>query len=285
MGYTADEFRNMANHNKSKLKNKQVEIPIGGNKYKFKIVGVGKQAIKFEKFFYYSDIIKKVQDNITDGLEYLIEQIIIDPNMEKIPNLESSSELRLRASANKQSLKRMYINACVGTKKYEFRIAGIGGKSIKLELYVGFDSIAQELNNGNYINLEFILKEILVENEIDYAPFDNIEIPNNDPMNIDVIDSSDDVSDEENKIEINKLSPEESLELISNIKGVQKLVFDAIDGIESDIFTIDDVLSQNLIKSYAVQGKSFEPVIVKNIADLIDLGIITSDDEKYYKLW
>ena len=55
---------------------------------------------------------------------------------------------------------------------------------------------------------------------------------------------------------------------------------------DSDVFAVADVLEQDLIKSYAVQGKSFEPIIIKNINEFIDLGIImTQDNEYYYKLW
>lgn len=281
MQYKASEFKNVARVNKKNLIKKTVIIPIGDTEYKFKISGLGQKAIKLENFFFYGSIIEKVQQGIDDGLEYLIEQLIIDPiNKEKIPNLNSSQELKLRATANKQSLRRMAVEAFVGTKQYEFRIAGIGGRSIKLDIYVGYDDIASELNLGNEINLEFILKEILVGNEVDYSVFEGVEpepvidLPNEDP------------ADDEDEIIIDKLSPDKSEVLISKIEGVQKLIFDSINEIDSDIFTVADVLEQDRIKSYAVQGKSFEPIIIKNIDELIDLGLISEgDNNDYYKLW
>ena len=78
MDYKADEFRNVALLNKPDLRKKTVIIPISDNNYQFKISGIGQKAIKLEKYFYYSEIIDAVQEGIDDGLEFLIEQIIID---------------------------------------------------------------------------------------------------------------------------------------------------------------------------------------------------------------
>ncbi len=285
MDYKADEFRNVALLNKPDLRKKTVIIPISDNNYQFKISGIGQKAIKLEKYFYYSEIIDAVQEGIDDGLEFLIEQVIIDPKKEKRPNLDCSSELKLRANANKQALKRMTVEEFVGTKKYEFRIAGIGGRSIKLEIYVGYEDIAKELNNGNTINLEFILKEVLVGNKVDYTIFEDIDIED-----YQYDDEDDDVEDDEIlediPVKIDKLSSSESKELISQIEGIQRLIFDSIDDIDSDVFTVEDVLEQDRIKAYAVQGKSFEPIIIKNIDELIDLGIIAKgNNNDYHKLW
>lgn len=284
MDYKADEFRNVALLNKPDLRKKTVIIPIADNNYQFKISGIGQKAIKLEKYFYYSEIIDAVQEGIDDGLEFLIEQIIIDPKKEKRPNLDSSSELKLRANANKQALKRMTVEEFVGTKKYEFRIAGIGGRSIKVEIYVGYEDIAKELNNGNTINLEFILKEVLVGNKVDYTIFEDIDIE--DYQYYDEDEEDDEIFEEKIPVKIDKLSSSESKELISQIEGIQRLIFDSIDDIDSDVFTVEDVLEQDRIKAYAVQGKSFEPIIIKNIDELIDLGIIAKGkNNDYYKLW
>ena len=279
MEYNAEELRNVAKINKSNLRKKSVRIPINGKDYLFKIAGVGDMSIKLEQYFFYSQIINSVQEGNHDGLEFLIEQIIIDPKKEKIPTLDSSTELRERAFANKHALKTMFIDVVVGTGEYEFRIAGIGGKSVKLELYVGYEDMAKVLNSGNTLNLEFILKEILVGNDVDYSIFNDIPDVKEDDKGIEE-------KSVEEIIHIDKLNSDESAEIISNITGVQKLVFDAIDNMDSDVFAVADVLEQDLIKSYAVQGKSFEPIIIKNINEFIDLGIImTQDNEYYYKLW
>ena len=266
MDYKADEFRNVALLNKPDLRKKTVIIPISDNNYQFKISGIGQKAIKLEKYFYYSEIIDAVQEGIDDGLEFLIEQVIIDPKKEKRPNLDSSSELKLRANANKQALKRMTVEEFVGTKKYEFRIAGIGGRSIKLEIYVGYEDIAKELNNGNTINLEFILKEVLVGNKVDYTIFEDIDIED-----YQYDDEDDDVEDDE---------------ILEDIPVKIELIFFFFFDIDSDVFTVEDVLEQDRIKAYAVQGKSFEPIIIKNIDELIDLGIIAKgNNNDYHKLW
>ena len=181
-------------------------------------------------------------------------------------------------------MKRKTGEEFVGTKKYEFRIAGIGGRSIKLEIYVGYEDIAKELNDGNTINLEFILKEVLVGNKVDYTIFEDIDIE--DYQYDDEDYDEDDVILEDHPVKIDKLSANESKELISQIEGIQRLIFDSIDDIDSDVFTIEDVLEQDRIKAYAVQGKSFEPIIIKNIDELIDLGIVAKvNNNDYHKLW
>ena len=279
MGYTADEFRNVATANKSDLMKKTVFIPIKNNNYQFKIAGIGPSAIKLENYFRYSEIIKKVLEGVDDGLEYLIEQIIIDPKMEKVPTLDSSAELRARANANKQALRRMTIESFIGIKNYEFRLAGIGRSAVKLEIYVSYEDISKELNEGNEVNLEYIMKQTLVGNKVDYSIFEDIDINH-------VGSQNDESKDEIEEIIINKLSSDESENIISKIEGIQRLIFDSIDDIDSDVFTVEDVLNQDRIKSYAVQGKSFEPIIIKNIDELIDLGIITEgNDNNYFKLW
>ena len=173
----------------------------------------------------------------------------------------------------------MTIESFIGIKNYEFRLAGIGRSAVKLEIYVSYEDIAKELNEGNEVNLEYILKQILVGNKVDYSIFEDIDINH-------LGSQTDDSNDEIEEIIINKLSSDESEMIISKIEGIQRLIFDSIDDIDSDVFTVEDVLNQDRIKSYAVQGKSFEPIIVKNIDELIDLGIITEgNDNNYYKLW
>lgn len=281
MDYNANELKNVAMVNKPDLRKKTVIIPIADNKYQFKISGIGRMAIKMESYFNYSQIVKNVQNGIDDGLEYLIEQIIIDPNMNKVPMLDSSTELRERAFANKQALKRMSIESYVGTKNYEFRIAGIGGRAIKLEIYVGYEDIANELNNGNDITLEFILKELLVGNQVDYTIFEDVDIE--DRIMDDSFEEEESIDEE---IILEKLDPNESDKIISKIEGISKLIFDAIDGIDSDIFRVKDILEQDLIKSYEVRGQSFEPIVVKTLGEFIDLGIVSEgNNENYYKLW
>lgn len=282
MEYNANEFRNVAMVNKPKLKKKTVIVPIGENRYQFKISGVGQMAIKMESYFNYSQIVSNVQKGVDDGLEYLLEQIVIDPNMQKVPMLDSSMELKERAFANKQALRRMSIEAYVGTKNYEFRIAGIGGRAIKVEIYVGYEDIANELNKGNDITLEFILKEILVDNQVDYTIFEDVEINDH----IFVEDEDEEMNLTEEISVINKLDSDVSSKIISKIEGIPKLIFDAIDRIDSDIFNVNNVLEQDLIKSYEVRGQSFEPIIIKTLDEFIVLGIVSrGNDENYYKLW
>lgn len=154
--FVANELKETANINKYKLRNSFLKIPVCGEDYSFKISGIGKRSIKLEKFFSYTEIIKVVNSGVK-GFEFLIEQLISDPNKKMLPILENAFELKERALANKQNLKKMFINVNIGSKEYDFRIAGVGAKSVKLEIYVGYEDISLELNSGNLISLEFLL--------------------------------------------------------------------------------------------------------------------------------
>ncbi|WP_292888753.1 hypothetical protein [Methanobrevibacter sp. UBA212] len=290
MSYNAEGIRQIAMINKRSLKQKFFIVPSGGEEYKFKISGIGSRFIKIEKFFYYSDIINAVTGGNDRSFEYAIEQIIVDPSKNKKPVLEDYNELRERALANKLNLKKYYINVFIGKKEYGFKIAGIGNKSVKIELYVGYDEIVKELSSGNDISLEFILLEIMMGNEVDYSKFNQLYDEDDLIFNEDE-DLLDDSVDEESTEEINidnieKLSDEEFDELFSNLKGWNKLVFDAIEDTLSETFTLDLLLSQKRILSYKSRGDDLEEKVLDNLNQLIDLGLVSKINKNtYVKLW
>ena len=287
MSYNREEIKNLALLNKRKLRNKFFKVPSDGEEYKFKISGIGASFIKIEKFFYYKDIAKKVSDGNTHCLEYSIGKIISDPFKKKKSILKSEEQLRESALANKSTLKRQYIDAFIGENDYEFKISGIGNKSVKVELYIGYDEIADELSMGNDVTLEFILYELLLGNEVNYSKFnreDTERLTKNDRKvkktpNEEIIEEID-IDD------IKKLSDDEFEEIIVNVKGWQKLVFDSIDDILDDTFTLDLLLKQNRILSYQSSGENLEDKVLDNLNPLIKLGLVAKINKTtYVKLW
>lgn len=286
MDYNADGVRQIAMINKNKLKQKYLKIPIAGAgiDYKFKISGVGARFIKIEKFFYYSDIIKSVSQGNKLGFEYAIEQIIVDPSKKIEPVLDNYSELRERALANKLNLKNQYVNIFIGKKEYGFRIAGIGAKSIKIEMFIGYDEIVKELSSGNDISLEYILLQLMMGNEVDYSKF--YQFFDEDELIFEE-DGEEEIEVEEKDItNLEKLSEEEFNDKFDKVKGWQKLIFDSIEDILSDVFTLDELLSQNRILSYKTNDGEFENMVLDNLNQLIDIGLVSKvNKNSYVKLW
>ena len=291
MSYKGEEVKNLALLNKKKLINKFFKVPSGGKEYKSKISGIGSRFIKVEKFFYYNEIIKKVSDGNEHSLEFAIEQIIIDPNKKKKPVLESKDELRERALANKSNLKQQYIDAFIGKKEYEFRIAGIGFKSIKLELYIGYDEIASEISLDNPINLEFILFEKLMGNDVDYSKFNQLYDEEDlifiEDHNVEEDTKNEEVIEDEINIDdIKKLSADEFDEKIVNVRGWLKLVFDSIDDFLDDTFTMESLLKQKRIVSYQTSGEGIEEKVLDYLNQLMELGLVAKINKTtYIRLW
>ena len=290
MSYNAEEIKNLALLNRKKLKNKFFKVPSGGEEYKFKISGIGARFVKIEKYFYYHDIIKSFSNGNEHSLEFYIGQVIVDPKKKKKPVLENYVELRERALANKSNLKQQYINAFVGKKEYEFRISGVGYKSIKIESYVAYDEIAKELSLDNKVNLEFILFEIFMGNEVDYSNFNQLYDEDDLIFKEEDIEEEvpivEEVTDEIDMDDIKKISVEEFDEIFSNVKGWQKLVFDAIDDIIDDTFTIELLLKQNRILSYQTSGENLEDKVLDNLNQLTELGLVKQlNKTTYVKLW
>ena len=279
--YDANEVQALALLNKSNLVNKFFTIPAGDSEYKFKISGIGKMAIKIEKFFYYSDIVKSISKGGSIGFEFLIGQLIVDPkNRIKFPKFEGTFDLKQRALANKTNLKSSFINVPIGSKTYEFKISGIGYKSIKIELFMGYGDIVKQINSNNNSCLEFILMELLLVNEINYEIFNEVSVSVEQDYN------DGDESFEVDHDSIVKLSKIDFDETISKVNGWSKLVFDAIDDMWDDIFTFDDLLNQDRILSYQVKGESLDDDVLNNLDVLVNLGLVSKLNKKYYaKLW
>lgn len=277
MSYSAEGLKDVAMLNKKNLRNKFFNITVKDVDYKFKVSGVGKRSIKIEKFFYYSDIIKAVADGNKRGFENEIKELI-----EGSDSIETANGLREKALANKVKLKNEFLDILIGGKFYEFRIAGIGFKSIKIEMYMAYDEIIKGLSSDNYKRLEFIFMELIIGDEFILSEF------------VDEFDSSSNGASEDDgelfeEVDIDdivKLSEEEFDEKIVNVKGWNKLVFDSIDDILEEQFTLVELLNQNRILSYQAHGEDLKVKVLENLDNLIDLGLIAQISKTtYYKLW
>ncbi|SDA65052.1 hypothetical protein [Methanobrevibacter millerae] len=280
MGLSVEELRQRSLENRSKLKNSYFHIPMGDISYDFQITGVGKQAILISKYFFYNEIIKGIKDGNSNGFEAAIQQIIVDPSGNKKVMIENPNELKLRAMSNKNGIKTYPIMVQIGNNQYSFRIGGVGGKSIKVILFINYQDIAKNSEKDNF-SLEFILKELIIGNDVEYDVFDRLR------------DNTYFITEEEEESSagvdlsgITKLDPDEAKEIASNLRGWSKLLFDSIDDLDSDVFTFDDLLEVDRLKAYRVEGKSLEPLVNKNLPTLIDLGLVSEvADKQYSKNW
>ncbi len=278
MSYNAESLKEVAMYNKRDLKNKFFVISIKGVDYKFKVSGIGNRSIKIEKFFYYSEIIKSVAIGNTDGFEYEIKELI-----EESDSIGTANELREKALANKVNLKNEFIDIFIAKKFYEFRIAGIGFKSIKIEMYMGYDEIIKGLSSGNPERLEFILMELIIGEKLDFTEY---ETDANSTSKSKKTSKNEDVVEKVDVTEFNKISDDEFDDIIVNVKGWQKLVFDTIDDIIEDRFTLDLLLKQNRILSYQTRDEDLKDKVLENLNQLIELGLIAQVNKTtYYKLW
>ncbi|KZX16845.1 hypothetical protein [Methanobrevibacter curvatus] len=75
---------------------------------------------------------------------------------------ELINELRELSLEHKDDLKREKIELLIGDDVQDFRISGIGGKSIKIEKYIRYEDIVDATEDGRE-GLESVVRE-LVEN-------------------------------------------------------------------------------------------------------------------------
>lgn len=79
--------------------------------------------------------------------------------------IDNVDDLKNKAMANKMDLRKEYVNIPIGDEEYGFRLAGIGGKAIKLEKYVKYDEIMEAVEAGKDNGLEAMVKTIIEEFE------------------------------------------------------------------------------------------------------------------------
>ena len=67
------------------------------------------------------------------------------------------------------------------------------------------------------------------------------------------------------------------------ISGWEKLVFNAINEIESNVFSLDDLKRLDIFKMYQFEDESIESTIVDNLNKLSDLKLIRILGNNYFK--
>ena len=72
-------------------------------------------------------------------------------------------------------------------------------------------------------------------------------------------------------------------EIISEIKGWEKIVFDAINDVESNVFSVNDLKSLDIFKMYQFEDESLESTIIENLNKLANLKLIRILGNNYYK--
>lgn len=80
----AEDLKEKALANKPGLRRQYVNIPVGNEKYGFRISGIGAKAVKLEKYVKYDEIIEAVNAGNNEGLEAMVKQIIEDYEEENI---------------------------------------------------------------------------------------------------------------------------------------------------------------------------------------------------------
>ena len=76
---------------------------------------------------------------------------------------------------------------------------------------------------------------------------------------------------------------EDMANVLNEINGWNKLVFKAINNIESSVFSLDDLKDLDLFEMYQFEDQSLENIILENLNDLANLKLIEKLGNNYYK--
>ncbi|WP_292888754.1 hypothetical protein [Methanobrevibacter sp. UBA212] len=72
-------------------------------------------------------------------------------------------------------------------------------------------------------------------------------------------------------------------EIVKDLKGWEKLVFNAVNQIEGNVFSLDDLKNLDIFKAYQFEDESLESIIVENLNELSELNLIEILGSNYYK--
>ena len=75
----------------------------------------------------------------------------------------------------------------------------------------------------------------------------------------------------------------EMSDAINEINGWNKIVFKATTEIEGNVFSLDDLKQLDIFKMYQFEDQSLESIILNNLNNLADLGLVESLGNNYYK--
>ena len=76
---------------------------------------------------------------------------------------------------------------------------------------------------------------------------------------------------------------EDMTNVLNEINGWNKLVFKAINNIESSVFSLDDLKDLDIFEMYQFEDQSLENIILENLNDLANLKLIEKLGNNYYK--
>lgn len=79
--------------------------------------------------------------------------------------IDNPEDLKERALEYKTELKKQQIELPIGDDDYEFRVSGIGAKSVKIEKYIKYEDIFEAIEAGKEDGLEAIIKKFIEDYE------------------------------------------------------------------------------------------------------------------------
>lgn len=97
-------------------------------------------------------------------------------------------------------------------------------------------------------------------------------------------DESDDDSEDmdfEDYIDIDDF--EDVVQFVDQLKGWEKLIYDAIYDLDSILFSLDDLKELDRLKVYQFEDQSLDNLILENINQLVDYGLISDLNNGFYK--
>lgn len=201
---------------------------------------------------------KSSQDNVSKYGSYIYksgDQFTINKqinrkhkNFGKFDTLEDATFIRNLLNDKEWVLSRIKNNDCIYEKDDEFWIIKV------------------------FRNKLHILGKFLSYNEAnDHIEWLTDEFKNNE--NFSTYISKPDIS--KDLIDVN--------EIIDGITGWEKIIFDAINEIESNVFSVNELKSLDIFKMYQFEDESLESIIVENLNKLANLKLIRILGNNYYK--
>lgn len=79
--------------------------------------------------------------------------------------IDNADDLREKAVNNKNDLKRKFVKVNDGDIEYNYKITGIGEKSIKVETFIKYEQIMDALETGKEDGIEYALKQFIEDYE------------------------------------------------------------------------------------------------------------------------
>lgn len=79
--------------------------------------------------------------------------------------IDNVEELKNKAVDHKQEIKREGLNITIGDSEENFRISGIGEKTVKIEKFIKYEDMIEAAGLGRDESLEVSIKKVIEEFE------------------------------------------------------------------------------------------------------------------------